>query len=187
MNAFTEGLTLYRGVLTVIDQCKDLLFATETGKYLKASGALLRSTTARGGPECEHLRRMLENTPLTEETKALCLSATLSLQHIFNVQRLMPEPRGVVPVTLAWPVLISADFVGLLHALHPQALIIFAQYAVLLHRARNLWIFGDGGKFLIRSISELLGSKWGQYLESPLAALSETLPSTSQETLMDEG
>lgn len=53
MDAFTNGMKLYRGVLTVIDQCSDLLLATETGSSLKHLGALLRATTSRDGPECE--------------------------------------------------------------------------------------------------------------------------------------
>jgi hypothetical protein len=186
MSAFAEGAKLYRGVLTVIDQCKDLLFQTETGTHLKHSGALLRTTTARDGPECEHLIQMLNASDARREVRELCLSATLGLQHIFNVQKIMPGTQVVVPVILAWPVLISVEFVQLLNDLNPMALVIFAQYAVLLHRARNLWIIGSGGEFLIRAISALLDPEWQRYLEAPQAALQEPLPTmmSSQEALM---
>jgi hypothetical protein len=188
MHAFAEGTKLYRGVLIVIDQCKDLLFATETGTYLKHSGATLRATTARDGPECEHLKQMLDQSDAQRDVRELCLSATLGLQHIFNVQRIMPGTQIVVPVILAWPILISADFIELLKQLHPLALVVFAQYAVLLHRARNLWVIGGGGEYLIRAISEHLGIAWQQYLEPPLAALQEppSVALSSQEGLMEK-
>lgn len=129
---------------------------------------------------------MLNATPMSRDARQTYLAVTLELQHIYNVQRNVPGTQIVVPVLLAWPVLITAEYVQLLRDLQPQALIIFAHYAVLLHRARNLWIIGDGGQFLIRAISECLGSEWERWLKSPISALQENSISTPPETSMDE-
>jgi hypothetical protein len=175
MVTFTDGLGLYRGVLTVVNQCKDMLFATETGVYVERSGKLSRSTVSKDGPECEHLKHMLENTAISPSTFQHCLAATLELQHTFNVQRNIEGDHIAIPVIFAWPILITPEFIQLLRELHPQALIIFAQFAVLLHRARNLWLVGDVGRFLIRATAEYVGPEYYQYLTESLAELQDTL------------
>lgn len=171
MVTFTDGLGLYRGVLTVVNQCKDMLFATETGVYVKRSGTLSRSITSTDGSECEHLKHMLENATISPSTFQHCLAATLELQHTFNVQRNIKGDHIAIPVIFAWPILITPEFIQLLRELHPQALIIFAQFAVLLHRARNLWLVGDVGRFLIRATAEYVGPEYHQYLTDSLAEL----------------
>ena len=174
VDRFTTGLRLYRGILTIIDQCKELLFETETGSYLKQSGAQLRATTSRDGPECERLKDMLEGTTTDRSAQQQCLAATLELQRIFNAQRAIGEDHAIVPLIFAWPFFISQDFVRLLQDLHPQALAVFAHYAVLLHRARELWLIGDGGEFLIRAIADCVSSDLQQYLQLPLSYLQDS-------------
>jgi hypothetical protein len=46
---------------------------------------------------------------------------------------------------------------------------------VLLHRGRDLWIIGGGGRFLLESICGSLGSEWQKWLTFPKAALSDSL------------
>jgi hypothetical protein len=49
----------------------------------------------------------------------------------------------------------------------PEALIILAHYAVLLHRRRRVWLVGNVGWILIQEISKFLGTFWKTWLDWP--------------------
>ncbi|KAI0863838.1 hypothetical protein F4860DRAFT_501783 [Xylaria cubensis] len=73
-------------------------------------------------------------------------------------------------LTLAVP----TDFVKLVEQRRPEALIITAYYGVLIHNARDFWVFGDAGAFIIRSITRYLGSCWDEWLAWPNEVLRVT-------------
>lgn len=75
---------------------------------------------------------------------------------------------------IAWPVMIPEEYVDALHMGRPEALIILAHYAVLLHTYRQLWVFGDGGRFLIESICDSFGADWEDWLEWPMEVLRDS-------------
>ena len=83
---------------------------------------------------------------------------------------------------IAWPVMIPEEYIHALHMRRPEALVILAHYAVLLHKYRQLWIFGDGGRFLIESICDFFGADWEGWLEWPMEALRD---SSSFDTMSD--
>ncbi|EHK49339.1 hypothetical protein TRIATDRAFT_297937 [Trichoderma atroviride IMI 206040] len=70
--------------------------------------------------------------------------------------------------------LVSARFGDMVRSRIPEALVILSFYAVLLHRHRSFWVFGDSGRFLIQSISTYLGTKWEQWLLWPNSQLAAT-------------
>ncbi|PKY08354.1 hypothetical protein P168DRAFT_308406 [Aspergillus campestris IBT 28561] len=78
-------------------------------------------------------------------------------------QKEKTNPTGII----AWPVLVSPSYIDLLMHGRPEALVILACYGALLHRFSELWIFGDGGRFLIESVGEFLGSEWEGWLGWP--------------------
>ena len=61
----------------------------------------------------------------------------------------------------------SHDYLRLLTEQRPEALILLAYYAVILHRRRRSWIIGDAGRLLITAISSHLGRHWQPLLEWP--------------------
>ncbi|KAK0615576.1 hypothetical protein B0T17DRAFT_619213 [Bombardia bombarda] len=77
------------------------------------------------------------------------------------------EARNIVLLIQEWPVRLPAGYIDLLHQRWPEALVILAYYAVLLHRARSYWAAGDAGAFLIRSITAHLGGYWAEWLRWP--------------------
>ncbi|RYC64450.1 hypothetical protein CHU98_g1751 [Xylaria longipes] len=70
-------------------------------------------------------------------------------------------------IVLRWAVIVPTDFVKLIEQRRPEALIIIAYYGVLIHNARDFWIFGDAGAFIIRSVTTFLGSFWTEWLAWP--------------------
>ncbi|KAF0325071.1 C6 finger domain-containing protein [Colletotrichum asianum] len=120
-------------------------------------------TSSSHGTECEDLLRRLEESDMSESTKRVHLETTKILQYLFDTVH-TSESRRFVAVQ-EWPVRISRDYINLLQQRRPEALVIMGYYAVLLHRARDYWAVGDSGRFLIKTISNHLGSYWSEWLE----------------------
>ena len=72
-----------------------------------------------------------------------------------------------------WAIAISSTLVNNLASKRPEALVIFAYYAVILHWHRNMWVIGNGGKVLIGSISNYLGPDWEALLRWPLTEVQK--------------
>ncbi|KIX08771.1 uncharacterized protein Z518_03428 [Rhinocladiella mackenziei CBS 650.93] len=172
IDRFTYCLSVYRGVLAVIDQSWHLLRETELGPRLKLSRVLTEPTDASGS-ECDTLRDLVNVADGTPSSRKAYRESVLHLQQVFDAQRAASGNKTRIPVIFAWPILVSPDYVDLLRQRQAEALVILAHYAVLLHRGRNLWLIGEGGQFLIESICGSLGSDWQEWLKFPKAALQE--------------
>ena len=172
MDRFTHCLGVYRGVLTVVDQCRDLLHETDLGPRLKLSQVLMQPGVASGS-ECDALRDLVNVGDIASSSQNAYREAILHLQQVFDVQHTASGNQKRMPMVFVWPALVSSDYVDLLRQRQPEALVILAHYAVLLHRSRDLWLIGEGGKFLIESICGSLGSKWQEWLSFPKAAIRE--------------
>ncbi len=174
IDRFTHCLSVYRGVLAIIGQCRHLLHETELEPGLKLSQVLKQQMDASGS-ECDALQDLINAADVTPSTQKAYREPVLYLQQVFDAQRAASGNKTRVHLAFAWPMLISPDFVDMLRQRQAGALVILAHYAVLLHRGRALWLIGDGGQFLIESICGSLGSNWQEWLKFPKAALREDL------------
>jgi hypothetical protein len=174
IDRFTQCLSVYRGVLTVIDQCRHLLRETELEPRLKLAEVLMQPTDVSGS-ECDSLMDLVNAADVTPSSRKAYRESVLYLQKVFDVQRAASGNRTRMPLAFAWPIYISPDFLDLLRQPQAEALVILAHYAVLLHRGRDLWLIGDSGQFLIESICGTLGSSWQEWLKFSKAALREDL------------
>lgn len=172
IDAFTQGLSLYRGVLHIVQHGRELLDKSELGPHLEKSGALMREATTEM-LECQAIRDFINASEVNLTLRNTYLEAIDHLQRAFNAQRKAGKNKSQVPLVLTWPMVISPAFIELMQLQNAEALMILAHYAIVLHRARFLWIVGDCGRFLITSISQRLGPEWQTHLEIPLSALSE--------------
>ncbi|KAF2103752.1 hypothetical protein NA57DRAFT_50621 [Rhizodiscina lignyota] len=168
IDGFTRCLNVYRGVLAVIDQSRHLLRETELGSVLEMSHVLMGSTdTSTSGSECDALRSLIDAADVPPSSRKAYRESLFYLQQVFDAQRAAPGNKTV----FAWPVLVSPAYVDLLRQRQAEALIILAHYAVILHHSRHLWLIGNGGQFLVESISGSLGSNWQEWLKFPNAGL----------------
>jgi hypothetical protein len=122
------------------------------------------------GDQCAPLLDLLDESELGENAKEDCREAVNLLQFICSRQR-----TGTSQVTLSiqeWAVRIPAGYVELLNQLQPEALVILAYYATLLHHCRSYWTIGDAGAYLIRSINCHLGGYFARWLEWPNQVLA---------------
>ena len=67
-----------------------------------------------------------------------------------------------------WPVLVSLDYFQLLQNLHPGALIVLANYCVLLHRLEGRWYLEGRAKRLSGHILQRLDPKWHSHVKWPM-------------------
>ncbi|KAJ4024624.1 hypothetical protein NW752_003188 [Fusarium irregulare] len=108
------------------------------------------------------LTSMLEISELNEDSRKACGEAVDALNF---VKRKVGGPNGWgVHSMMAWSNLIPWRFLTLLEKYIPEALVILAHYAVLMHRFRTFWCFNDLGKRLVDGISGALAGYWASWL-----------------------
>jgi hypothetical protein len=124
-----------------------------------------------GSHECQPLVRLMEDADPTHPSTIACNEALRSLQSTYNMCRRRASMLSHIQYVTIWPVTISSEFIVLIKQRRPEAMLILAYYAVLLHDLRDFWVFGDGGRYLVQSISEHLGTFWDEFLAWPIEAV----------------
>jgi len=115
------------------------------------------------------LNRMVDTADVGTSTKETYKQAVRELETVFAAQadRADPEASTSVNMIFSWLVLVPKEYVELLSARRPEALIILSYYAVNLHYRKGFWAINDAGSFLIEGISSHLGTRWDQWLAWP--------------------
>ncbi|KAH9227505.1 hypothetical protein K456DRAFT_1775164 [Colletotrichum gloeosporioides 23] len=75
--------------------------------------------------------------------------------------------RGTECAGLEWSIRVPTEYVNLLDQRRPEALVVLAYWAVLLHLSREYWAYANAGKALVQSISAHLGTYWSEWLAWP--------------------
>ncbi|PWY92369.1 hypothetical protein BO70DRAFT_383942 [Aspergillus heteromorphus CBS 117.55] len=123
-------------------------------------------------PQCQRLIELIESAKLGDAITSTYRHAIMALNVAMNAA-VGPTTQNINGIT-GWTVIVNPEYVEYLVLRRPEALVILAHYAVLIHWHRGLWLFGDSGRFLIESISNHLGPDWAQWLEWPNRFLRET-------------
>jgi len=181
LDKLVQCLSLHRGIAVIADRFWPAIrdhvphhFGADTGHHqLPASEADGRGT------ECTGLLGRLGRSELSSASREACRAAVEALQRMLDSQRAAQAPasRRLIAVQ-EWPVRVPGGYIDLLAQQRPEALVVLAYYSVLLHRARDFWIVGEAGSFLIRAIGQHLGAYWADWLEWPnrMLVLSEAAP-----------
>lgn len=117
--------------------------------------------------ECAPLAALVQRSSLHEADRATCSVVVDELQWTFDLSKAASDPRSRVHFIGAWATHLPVEFLGLIKDRTPEALVILAYCAVLLHRSRRYWIFDGAGQFLVWSISKHLGEPWADVLTWP--------------------
>ncbi|KAK4222594.1 hypothetical protein QBC38DRAFT_489471 [Podospora fimiseda] len=118
--------------------------------------------------ECYGLMQLLRKTQMDESSIHACCTAVERLQQLINAQ------ESGINLVQEWPVRVPNDFINLVKQGRPESLAVLAHYSVLLHQARDSWVIGNAGGFLIQLICSHLGENWAAWLEWPLSCISST-------------
>lgn len=165
LDRFVQCLGLHKGIRTISSHSFPKM-QEHVHQQLNdlASQDLTRLDFSNGGDECACLLDLCEKSGLGQA----CRKDILTLQKMLDTQNSpkFSQTRRVI-VTQEWLVRVSVEFVALVEQRRPEALVILAYYGVLLHQARDFWAIRDSGSFLIRSITNHLGSYWAPWLQWP--------------------
>ncbi|KAI5457021.1 hypothetical protein BGZ63DRAFT_408482 [Mariannaea sp. PMI_226] len=120
------------------------------------------------GTECNPLDAMLDESDLGMSAAEACRSTVEILRSSFAIYQHLSSAtcyRSSGP--MAFAARISPLFADLAEQRQPEALVIIAYYAVLLHWCRDSWVFRDAGEFMINGIVKYLGTYWQRWLVFP--------------------
>jgi hypothetical protein len=113
----------------------------------------------KDGLVCSRLHELIKASELGPSITETYEQAIEALQSSFNASQSGTTVDNIHGA-LAWPIIVSLEYTNMLVHRRPEALVILAHYAVLLHSCRDMWVFGDGGKYLIQSNDRYLGPQW---------------------------
>ncbi|KAL3436152.1 hypothetical protein BDV09DRAFT_58870 [Aspergillus tetrazonus] len=174
LDRFIHYLRLHRGVRTIAGGNWSHLKQTSLKPVLEECEASVSNNIRDGAVQvCSRLSQLIQAAKLGDTFTKTYVEVINALQRAMNaVQSSSPiEKLNRAPF---WPVVVPDGFVDMLVHRRPEALVLLAHFAALLHSCRDLWIVGDGGRFMVESISQELGSEWAEWIEWPIRSLEQS-------------
>lgn len=179
IDRFVECLRVSRGVQVVLQGWWEFLQESELKSILIVSDQLrAEHNVETQSSEFDSVRRLIRSLELTNGPKTTkeYLEAIQKLQWTYNVQCALdsPELNRSTSWAFAWPMNISLELIDLLEMRRPEAIVILAHYAPLLHCRRSSWVLGNAGIVMFQLIESSLGSRWAEWLQWPKEIISMT-------------
>ncbi|EXJ84196.1 hypothetical protein A1O3_04863 [Capronia epimyces CBS 606.96] len=179
-----QCIKVHRGIHTVAVSAWPLLMESELEPILSWSSGFNQRTPQ--GHHCKAVTELLDTAyGMTHEEKEACQQAHTYLQIGFDAV-LADADNSPTPLSqqdqqghaqhqkgnryqmiISWIMLASPEFTRLLAAKRPEALVLLAYYALLLHHGRTMWQVGDAGAYMLRIIADFLGPEWERWLSYP--------------------
>lgn len=133
------------------------------------------------GPELQRLWDLINSARLGQFLTDNYKEAIECLQIVIDMSKSHSEFLRNKSRIGSWPVRVPNEYIDALMARRPEALIILAHYAVLLHENRDSWVFCDSGRFIIQSINAFLGPGWEEWMAFPDSVLDEETPTQNRD------
>ncbi|RSL59307.1 hypothetical protein CEP53_005866 [Fusarium sp. AF-6] len=183
IDGFVQFLEVHRGVSTIAFQKRDII---STSGMRPISDMMEIFITAQGQPgtatlpqalnsvvDCNQLEDLVTSSRerLGPVAFSTWLMAVQCLQPLFDRSMRLGRPSSTY-IVLNWAHDIPSGYPDLLRERSPEALIILAHWAWLLHQESEFWAYELAGRDLIEAIAEHLGSYWARWLSKLTDALS---------------
>ncbi|KAJ6185552.1 hypothetical protein N7519_006853 [Penicillium mononematosum] len=153
LDQFVQYTVLHRGVRTVIGGGRWQLLQKTSLRPLLEFGERMPSVDASLGPLCQTLLDRIKGLGHDKNTTTTYQQAIQALQSAMTAtENQIPGANGVHVLT-AWPVLVPGEYIDLVAQRKGEALVILAHFGALVDTHKHSWVFCDGGKYLIDSIS----------------------------------
>lgn len=182
---FVRFLHVTKGVTIHIKGSWEDLHETALKPFLVAGEKALHGGEVEFAPELENLEMLLKSADLGPTSAKAYENALRFLKAAYFADRQVAGSDflldgnsvlyGARTGVWAWPILVSSEYTELILQRRPEALAILAHYAILLHRYRNSWMIGDGGRYMIEAITKYLGPYWEPWLAAPNEELKASL------------
>jgi hypothetical protein len=161
---FVQCISTHRGIHTIATTTWPMLMESSLSPILSISHAF--TSRSPKGQHCTAASSMvLESSSISPAEKDACLSALRYLQVGFDAATAEEgEEQNRHHMVCTWPMLLTPSFTSLLSTLRPEALVVLAHYAEILHYARELWQVRDAGVYILGMILDYLDGTWAQWL-----------------------
>ncbi|KAJ5251474.1 hypothetical protein N7489_001884 [Penicillium chrysogenum] len=171
LDRFVQYIVLHRGVRTVIDGGRWQLLQQTSLRPLLELGERMPSVDASLGPLCQALLDRIKGLGHDENTTKTYQQAIQALQSAITATENQITGANGLYVLIAWPILVPRGYIDLVAQRKGEALVILAHFGALVDRHKHSWVFCDGGKYLVDSISQYLGPQWTEWLHWPRQSL----------------
>ncbi|KAH7073167.1 Upc2 protein [Paraphoma chrysanthemicola] len=174
---FLRYLRLHRGVRNFInEQSWDQILQSELRPLLHLSHLATVVGNLTPGNETSKLKAFLETYDSGSESNNACQDALRWIQWMLDLAKQDISSESLaIHATMAWPLVISEEYIHAFHQHRPEALAVFAYYAHTLYRYRSFWVFGDSGSSLLCLIKSNIGSFWLRQLDRPVQGTIDSL------------
>ena len=106
-----------------------------------------------------------------QEAIAAYKQALEALQICFIRMNNRPMYECEVSIAFLWPVMIPQDYISLLNARKPAALIILAYYCIILHHLDYYWWMQGWASHILENIQHELGDDLRSWIQWPISAV----------------
>ena len=100
--------------------------------------------------------------------RATYWTAIQMLRQTFELLTLNPGDQGV---GLMWVAVMERQYIDLLKAEEPMALVLLAYFGVALHASRRNWWSGNWGCQLVKAVYDKLDENWRRWIQWPLVCV----------------
>lgn len=173
LDKFHQCLELHQGIRVVVGESWSRLRHMSPHKdIVNQSYIKPNPQSSTQGTECAGLLTRIRHSELAQNTIDVYCETVNIIQYLLDSLQSSPRDRRIL-VVQEWLVRVPPGYPVGLRQRRPEALVIFAYYAVLLHYARDYWVVGRSGHFLIQSIATHLGDYWEDWLKWPREVLGD--------------
>ncbi|KAK3393452.1 hypothetical protein B0H63DRAFT_443695 [Podospora didyma] len=171
LGSYIQYVTLHKGIKTVSNLFWPYLVQSDMRDIMIWSSGIKDSPPQ--GHHLDWLRYLVDEvTDLAPDSRQACVQAIQFLQVGLDSLLTGEVRKRRNMMVYMWSVAVAPEYMDLLAQRRPEAVAIFAHWALLLHCCRDVWHVGDSGAYLLRMIADDLGAEWGHWLEWPLAMLA---------------
>jgi hypothetical protein len=164
---YVQCIEMHRGIYTIAKSAWPLLMESELEPILSMSVGFTSRKPI--GSDCQLVQELVDSSvDLSEAEKDATRVAIQYLQVGFDAAAAEEELyHHRHQMIYSWTMLVPPEVTGMLVRKQPEALILLAYYAVLLHSGKRLWQAGNAGAYVFDLITTHLGPEWDPWMQYP--------------------
>ncbi|OQD71915.1 hypothetical protein PENPOL_c001G09688 [Penicillium polonicum] len=171
LDQFVQYVVLHYGVRTVAGGGRWQLLQQTALKPMLDLGARIPSENESLGPVCHVLLDRIKGLGNNETTTKTYEQTIQALQSVITVIDSQVPGYNSSGILIAWPILVPREYIDLVAQRKCEALVILAYFGALVDTHKHSWVFCDGGKYLVDSVTQYLGPQWEEWLHWPRQSL----------------
>lgn len=169
IGTFVDYMRLHRGVRAVTNSYWKQIIGSKLEPLLYVSDLAGAVEQLPSGKETSNLLDFLTSRcEASSSSIDACLDALRWVQWMLDMIKAKPGRRDIaIQAIVAWPLLVSEEYVDGMYQHRPEAFAVFAYYTTVLHTYQDFWVFSNGGSDLFSKILRHLGPFWSEALQWP--------------------